>query len=194
MTKLLITITLTVIVLAVLYWLVIVPKPVKRQAALEDLTDFDFQTTLLTEIDSSFPNTLLLRRVPDSPWKTSGEHTQYQLKEYLEPSMGVGNIKPDAYLKKSLDDPARILIGRYDDRGAGMHGWHVTMIRQGPNPILFDRHQRYHVWIEKEFPVGFNDNGEPISNDPKRWYFAGPADIIAVESYQGYVEPLEEDN
>ena len=52
----------------------------------------------------------------------------YELKEYIEPFMSVINIKPDAFLKKSLDDPRRILVGRLNDRGGGMHCWHVTFI------------------------------------------------------------------
>jgi len=74
-----------------------------------------------------------------------------------------------------------------------MHGWHVTFVRQGENAINFERHQRYFVWIEQEQPQGFNDDGEPISNNPKRWYFAGPADIIAKQNYQGYVKPAKGD-
>jgi len=189
-------ITLVAIVffaLIFLYWLVATPKASKLQSVLETKSEFDYQTSLLTEVDPSFPEKLLLRRVIDSNWITSGEHTNYELNEYKEASMSVVNIKPDAFLKKSLDGQRRILIGRLNDRGSGMHGWHVTFIRQGVNAINFERHQRYFVWIEKEHPLGFNDEGEPISNDPKRWYFAGPADVIAEQNYNGYVEPATGD-
>ena len=74
-----------------------------------------------------------------------------------------------------------------------MHGWHVTMVKQGEREVRFDRHQRYQVWIEKDFPTGFNDNGEPVSDKPQRWYFSGLADIIAEEHYNGYVEPQDGD-
>ena len=67
------------------------------------------------------------------------------------------------------------------------------MIKQGESEINFDRHQRYYVWIEKEFPKGFDEQGEPISENSKRWFFAGLADLIAKEKYNGYVEPVEGD-
>lgn len=176
-----------------LYWLVATPRTVKLQPTLEERTDYNYATTLLVQQDSSLNELLLLRRVRDSDWQTSGEHTAYKVEVRKEPSMAVSTIKPDAYLKASADDPNRIIIGRYKDRGSGMHGWHVTMIRVGASEINFDRHQRYYVWIEKEFPQGFNDKGEPISNDPKRWFFAGLADIISKEKYNGYLEPTEGD-
>lgn len=74
-----------------------------------------------------------------------------------------------------------------------MHGWHVTMIKQGSSQINFNRHQRYYVWIEEETPTGFTAKGTPNSENPKRWYFAGHADIIAEDQYNGYVEPAEGD-
>jgi len=194
MIKIMITLLATLFfALIFIYWLVAVPKASKLQSALETKSEFDYQTSLLTEVDPFFPEKLLLRRVIDSNWITSGGHTNYELEEYKESSMSVVNIKPDAFLKKSLDDPRRILIGRLNDQGSGMHGWHVTFVRQGENAINFERHQRYFVWIEKEHPQGFNDEGEPISKDPKRWYFAGLADVIAEQNYQGYVEPVEGD-
>ena len=67
------------------------------------------------------------------------------------------------------------------------------MIRQGESEINFNLHQRYYVWIEKEFPKGFNNMGEPISENNKRWFFAGLADIIATDKYNGYIEPKEGD-
>ena len=143
--------------------------------------------------DSSLSDMLLLRRVRNSNWQTSGPHTNFKEQTRTEASMAVSTIKPDAYLKRSADDPNKIIIGRYSDRGAGMHGWHVTMIRQGESAISFDRHQRYYVWIEKEFPEGFNDQGEPISKNPNRWFFAGLADIIAKDKYNGYTAPKEDD-
>jgi len=194
LTRIIITLlAITFFVLAIFYWLVIAPKARKLQPALEAKSEFEYQTSLLTQVDPSFPEKLLLRRVLDSHWVTSGEHTNYKPKEYKEASMSVVSIKPDAFLIKSSDEPKRIVIGRLTDRGSGMHGWHVTLIRQGENAINFERHQRYSVWVEKQQPLGFNDNGEPISNDPKRWYFAGPADVIAEQSYQGYVEPINGD-
>lgn len=176
-----------------LFWLVSTPKTTALQPALEERTDFSYATPFIIEKDSSLSELLLLRRVRDSQWQTSGEHTGYKVETRKEPSMSVSTIKPDAYLKESTDHPNRIIIGRYTDRGSGMHGWHVTMIRQGESEINFNRHQRYMVWIEKEFPMGFNDKGEPISDNPKRWFFSGPADIIADEKYDGYIEPTEGD-
>ena len=192
MLKILIALFLLLGICLALYWLVVTPKASKPQAPLEARTNFDYQTSLRIQKDLSFPKALYLRRVRDSVWQTSGEHTDYTVKEYQEASMTVTTIKPDAYLKDSTNSP-RIIIGRLTDQGSGMHGWHVTMIRQGQHDIHFDRHQRYKVWIEKDFPSGFNDKGEPTSNNLKRWYFTGLADIIAEEHYQGYVEPQEGD-
>lgn len=193
MTKIFIVLGLLVAGACLLIWLATTPKKVSPQAELETITDFNYQTSLLTQVDPSFPGRLILRRVRDSKWQTSGEHTEYKLKEYIEPSISAPIIRPDVYLVQSANSPKRILIGRLNDRGSGMHGWHITMVRQGENPIHFDRHQRYQVWIDKDFPVGFKDNGEPIFDNPKRWFFAGPADIVAEESYNGYEEPAELD-
>ncbi len=181
------------VVAGLLYWLVATPKTIRLQSALEEETDYNYATSLIVQKDSSLSELLLLRRVRDSKWQTSGQHTEYKVETRKEPAMAVSTIRPDAYLKRSVNDPNKIIIGRYTDRGSGMHGWHVTMIKQGESEINFDRHQRYYVWIEKEFPKGFNDQGEPISDDPKRWFFAGLADIIAKEKYNGYVEPEEGD-
>ena len=134
------------------YWLTTTQKTPKLQAALEARTEFSYETALHVQVDPSLPQILYLRRVRDSSWQTSGEHTDYQLNSYKEASMSVSNIKPDAYLKKSQQDPNRILIGRLTDQGSGMHGWHVTMVKQGKQAINFSRHQRYQVWIEKDFP------------------------------------------
>lgn len=193
MIKILITLLLIVSIGGVLYWLVFTPKATALQPFLETRNTFQYETTLKPQVDSSLPEMLYLRRLQESKWQTSGEHTDYEVEEYQEASMSVVNIKPDAYLKKSSNEPNRILIGRLDDRGSGMHGWHVTMVRQGEQAIHFDRHQRYRVWIEKDYPIGFNANGEPTTENPKRWYFSGPADIIAKEHYNGYVEPGEGD-
>ncbi len=176
-----------------LYYLVTTPKKVKLQPILEERMDFNYSTSLSIEKDTSLGEMLYLRRVRNSDWKTSGPHTDFKEQDRKEPSMSVSTIKPDAYLKQSAEDPNRIIIGRYSDVGSGMHGWHVTMIRQGTSEINFDRHQRYYVWIEKDFPTGFNDQGEPISDNPERWFFAGPADIVAKDKYNGYIEPVEGD-
>ena len=176
-----------------LFWLVTTPKTNKLQAPLKARTSFNYQTSLVIQKDLSFPDTLYLRRVRDSVWQTSGQHTGYTIDEYKEASMATVAIKPDAYLSDTLNSSNRIIIGRLNDQGSGMHGWHVTMIRQGTHDIHFDRHQRYKVWLEKEAPDGFNKNGEPISNNINRWYFSGLADIIAEEHYSGYVEPNEGD-
>lgn len=189
MIKLLVIAVIAVAALCVLFWLALSPKKIQLQNELGIIEKFEYETPLLTEVDPSMPSSLILRRVLDSTWRTSGKHTNFQLQEYTEPSLSAHIIKPDVYLKSSLNEPARIVLGRFNDTGAGMHGWHVTMVRQGDNPISFDRHQRYYVWIEKDFPTGFTDSGEPISNNPKRWYFSGLADIIDNESYQGYFEP-----
>lgn len=182
-----------VAIAGLLYWFVAPPKTIKLQSALEERTQYNYATSLMVQMDSSLSELLLLRRVRDSEWQTSGQHTDYKVQARKEPSMATSTIRPDAYLKRSADDSNKIIIGRYTDRGSGMHGWHVTMIREGESEINFDRHQRYYVWIEKEFPSGFNDQGEPISDDPKRWFFAGLADIIAKEKYNGYIEPSEGD-
>lgn len=107
--------------------------------------------------------------------------------------MAVSTVKPDAYLRRPEDTLNKIIVGRMTDRGSGMHGWHVTMVKQGESEINFDRHQRYYVWIEKDFPEDIDDYGEPISNDPKRWYFAGLADLISKNKYDGYQQPAKDD-
>lgn len=193
MIKILISLLFLIGITGVLFCLAITPRTSKSQPALETRNTFEYQTKLKPHVDSSLPELLYLRRVRDSQWQTSGEHTNYQLNDYQEASMTVVNIKPDAYLKNSTEEHNRIIIGRLSDRGSGMHGWHITMIRQGERAIDFERHQRYRVWIEKEHPIGFNDEGEPISKNPKRWYFAGPADIIARQHYNGYLEPEDGD-
>lgn len=177
----------------ILFWLVTTPNTPSLQPVLEERTNFNYTTSLIVQKDSFLREELLLRRVQDSIWQTSGPHTDYQVQTREEPSMAVSTIRPDASLKKSTDGPSRIIIGRLKDRGSGMHGWHVTMIRQGDSKIDFNRHQRYYVWIEKEFPQGFNNQGEPTTDDPKRWFFAGLADIIAKEKYNGNVDPAEGD-
>lgn len=181
------------VLIGLLYWLVATPKTNKLQPALEELSEFNYSTNLIIHKGPSLNELLLLRRLRDSEWQSSGEHTGYKLQKRKEPSMGVSTIKLDAYLKKTPDEPNKIIIGRLTDRGSGMHGWHVTMIKQGETEINFDRHQRYYVYIEKETPKGFSDRGEPISDDPKRWFFAGLADIIAKDKYNGYLEPAEGD-
>ena len=193
MFKILFIIFFLISITCLLYWFAITPKTPKLQAPLETRNEFNYKTSLNAQTDPSLPEILYLRRVRDSSWQTSGEHTDYQLNNYQEASMSVSNIKPDAYLRKSPQDPNRILIGRLTDQGSGMHGWHVTMIKQGEQAINFSRHQRYKVWIEKDFPTGFNDDGEPLSDNPQRWYFSGLADIIAEEHYNGYIEPIEGD-
>ena len=192
MFKIFIAVLFVLAIVCLMYWLVVVPKISTPQLELEARTEFKYKTALEVDLDSAFPEVLYLRRVLDSVWQTSGEHTNYALKEYQEASMSITIVKADAYLKKPAEDLARILIGRVSDRGSGMHGWHVTMVKQGEQAINFARHQRYRVWIEKTVPSGFSDNGEPRSDNPERWYFAGLADLIAEEHYQGYVEPLEE--
>ena len=178
---------------AALFYFASTPRSAELQPHLAERTDFDYDTRLIIHKDSTLRTGLMLRRVRNSTWKTSGPHTDHRENTYIEPSMAVCTIKPDAYLKGSAGDDERIIIGRFSDRGSGMHGWHVTMIREGVSEINFDRHQRYQVWIEKDHPKGFNDQGEPVSTDPQRWYFAGPADIIAKDQYDGYVEPVEGD-
>lgn len=179
--------------LGFLYWLVTTPKTVRLQAALEERTHFDYETNLMVQKDSSLNEWLMLRRVKGSDWQWAIKGFDYKVQTRKEPSMSLSTIIPDAYLKKSVDEPGRIIIGRITDRGSGMHGWHITMIRQGESAIDFDRHQRYYVWIDKDFPKGFNDQGEPIPHNEKRWFFAGLADVIAKEKYNGYIEPAEED-
>jgi len=176
-----------------MYWFVTTPKANTLQAGLEERVNFDYKTSFMIKKDSSLSKLLLLRRVRDSEWQMSGKHTDYIVQTRKEPSMAVSTVRPDAYLMKSKDSKLRIIIGRLTDRGSGMHGWHITMIKQGESEINFDRHQRYKVWIEKDIPKGFDNQGEPISDDPKRWFFAGLADIIAKEKYDGYEEPGEED-
>lgn len=189
-------ILLTVCVIAagsLLYWFVTTPKANTLQAGLKERVNFDYETSFMIQKDSTLKRLLLLRRVKNSDWQMSGKHTGYKVQTRKEPSMSVSTIRPDAYLMKSTDDKSRIIIGRLTDRGSGMHGWHITMIKQGDTEINIDRHQRYKVWIEKDIPKGFDDQGEPISDNPKRWFFAGLADIIAKEQYDGYVEPAEGD-
>jgi len=188
-----IIIAFAVAILSIVYWLLVTPKRIKLQPELEEISQFNYATSLIVQKDSTLGETLLLRRVRNSDWKSAGPHTDFEVQTRKEPSMSVSSIKADAYLKRSSDDLDKIIIGRYTDRGSGMHGWHVTMIKQGGSAISFDRHQRYYVWIEKEPPKGFDDEGTPISENPKRWFFAGLADIIAKEKYNGYFEPLEGD-
>ncbi len=177
------------VIAAIGFWMVATPKKTKLQPTLEARSEYNYKTPLMVTHDSSLQELLLLRRLRDSEWKTSGEHTDYKVETRIEPSMAVSTIRPDAYLKKNETDAPRIIIGRYTDRGSGMHGWHVTMIKQGESEIDFNRHQRYYVWIEKDYPTGFTAEGHPLTDDPKRWFFAGLADIISKEKYNGYIEP-----
>ena len=196
MIKILTTIILLLLFLAaisgLIYWLVTTPKTSQLQPALEERMHFDYETALRIQKDSSLSELLLLRRVRGSEWKLAIK-PDYKIKTRKESSMSVTTIRPDAYLKSSSDDFNKAIIGRLTDRGSGMHGWHITMIRQGASQIDFSRHQRYYVWVEKDYPKGFNDKGEPLSVNPKRWFFAGLADIIAKDKYNGYEEPNEGD-
>jgi len=182
-----------VIGVGVIVFLVTTPRRVKLQQELQNVTEYNYQTNLTVISDETLPEFLQIRRLRDSEWENMGEHTQYKVEHYIEPSMFVQTVKLDGWLGNPDDENHNILLGRISDRGSGSHGWHVTMIKQGENPIRFDKHVRYRVWIEKDFPIGFNDAGEPFNDSSKRWYFSGLADMMDKELYVIYEEPEEGD-
>lgn len=189
--KLLFIVIAILLLFAGVFWLVSTPKKVKLQDKLVQRTSFNYNTNLSIDTNDNLPDQLMLRRVRNSQWEMSGVFTNPQITTREEPSMSVDHILPEAYLIDSINKEKRILIGRYNDRGSGLHGWHVTMIKQGESEINFERHQRYRVWIEEAIPEGFENDGTPIVKKPKRWYFSGLTDIIDTKYYNGYIEPTE---
>jgi hypothetical protein len=100
--------------------------------------------------------------------------------------MGIDYLRVDGIFM--IDAIPRVIVGRIRDRGAGMYGWHVTMLKLDSGPVDLSITQRYRVWIEKTPPVAIGDDGTPTSPDPKRWFFTGTADVVADKHDKG-VDP-----
>ena len=87
--------------------------------------------------------------------------------------------------------PCRIGTDQRKDQ-PDLYGWHATLVKTGKNDIDFERTQRFQIWMDKDRPDGYEDDGEPIFFDlSKRSFLYGFVDIIADQHYTGYEPPTE---
>jgi hypothetical protein len=164
-------------------FLVIWPRRMKLAPELIPLESLPFSTSLERVKNSDWDGlSFMSRRIDEEDWISSGPFSDFKLKKG-SPTV-IDYLRVDAIF--AINSLPSVIVGRLRDRGSGMHGWYVVMLKQGDDDIDFKKTQRYKVWIEKDPPDAIGPDGVPVVTRGERWFFSGLSDAVGDDYYRGY--------